>query len=382
MNQRKDALVDLLEKIADEINITETMQNKAIQSYEAVGVWLGKGIDYEVKIMPQGSMNLGTVIKPIDDSDDYDIDLVCLLKDGGELPLSKIKGIVGDRLKENKKYITMLEKEGKRCWTMHYDEFHMDILPCVPYRGNDIENNGSDIKLTHKNSLGYYEARYSNPEGYQKWFENSMEEPLLKVKSQYAQNKDIEIEKVPTYSVRTTLQKSVQLLKRHRDIFFRNNENLKVISIIITTLAAKAYKGEDNLYDALENILEGMPNYIKKVNGKLWIENPVRGGENFADKWNDEINKYKAFKEWVEAAKEDLLILRNKTNKVLNNVEIGKHFKEKLGKEPVERAYKVIASGVRDSREKGNLFLVGLDEGIKKDSNNGKQIKDHRFYGK
>ena len=108
------------------------MQEKAIKSYTAVRQWLGDGIPYDVKIMPQGSMNLGTVIRPIDDRDDYDMDLVCLLRNGQKLSLLEIKNMVGNRLKEHKLYNRLLEKEVKRCSTMQYEEFHMDILPCVP----------------------------------------------------------------------------------------------------------------------------------------------------------------------------------------------------------------------------------------------------------
>ncbi len=91
MTQKEQELGNLLDRIADELNITPTMMEKAIQSYQAVGEWIGDGLDYEVVIKPQGSMNLGTVIRPIDDSDDYDMDLICLLKDGYKLPSEQLK---------------------------------------------------------------------------------------------------------------------------------------------------------------------------------------------------------------------------------------------------------------------------------------------------
>ena len=88
----------LLSNIADELNISQTMMEKAILSYEAVGKWLGDGIDYEVKIEPQGSMNLGTVVRPLSEADsDYDLDLICLLKDGQNLRAFDIKKLVGER---------------------------------------------------------------------------------------------------------------------------------------------------------------------------------------------------------------------------------------------------------------------------------------------
>lgn len=134
MQDNERQLNSILEKIVQEIAITPAMIDKAVKSYEAVGKWIGDGVSYDVQVSPQGSMNLGTTIKPITDKDDYDIDLVCMLKNGQGLDAEEIKNIVGDRLKENEIYRKKIaeEGEGKRCWKMQYDAFHMDILPCVP----------------------------------------------------------------------------------------------------------------------------------------------------------------------------------------------------------------------------------------------------------
>lgn len=153
MTEKEKQLGTWLSQIADELNITPTMLDKAVKSYTAVGTWLSDGIPYDVKITPQGSMNLGTVVRPITEKDEYDVDLVCLLKNGSTLPLSRIKSLVGDRLKAHGTYRQMLEEEGKRCWTMQYDEFHMDILPCVPKNNYYVEPYLTAIKLTHKNEV-------------------------------------------------------------------------------------------------------------------------------------------------------------------------------------------------------------------------------------
>lgn len=100
MNEKEKQIDEILKYIVNEISITSSMQEKAISSYQAVGSWIGNGINYDVRIMPQGSMNLGTTIKPITDKDDYDIDLVCLLENGTLLPAKDIKNIVGNRLKK------------------------------------------------------------------------------------------------------------------------------------------------------------------------------------------------------------------------------------------------------------------------------------------
>lgn len=369
----------ILDKIADEINITPTMQEKAVKSYEAVGRWLGDGIDYDVRIMPQGSMNLGTVIKPIDDSDDYDMDLVCLLKNGAYLSLADIKNLVGNRLKEHRTYRHMLEREGKRCWTMQYDEFHMDILPCVPKDTAFIEPYLTAIKLTHKNEDGTYDPRFSNPYAYHKWFETRMMDILIAEKRVFAAKNNTEIEKVPTYKMRTPLQKAIQLLKRHRDICFKNDSENAPISIIITTLAAWSYAGESNLFEALNNVISKMPQHIECRNGVYWIANPVMEEENFADKWALEPSKRTAFNKWLVQVRRDLL-----TDPIncWGIDTISEHYQKWLGTAPVERAIRAIGYETKSARQSGSLYVKGLAGGLSTSaSSNSQPVKEHTFFG-
>ena len=380
LTEKEQVLGNILSQIADELNITETMQEKAVDSYKAVGKWLGDGIPYDIQIMPQGSMNLGTVIKPIDDTDDYDMDLVCLLKNGRALSLSKIKNLVGARLKANDTYAKKLEKEGKRCWTMQYAEFHMDILPCVPAKGEFIEPKQTDIKLTHKNDAGVYEARFSNPYAYHLWFESQMKDVLWAEKCAFASMSKTTIESVPTYKVRTPLQKVIQLLKRHRDICFESNNEDAPISIIITTLAAHAYQGEKDVYSALCNILQRMPQYIERRNNEYWIANPVMSKENFADKWNIEPNKQTAFTAWLNRAQKELI---KDPLSVFGLDTIADQYKKVLGKAPVERAFLHIADNTKKSRDIGKLYVNGLKGGLTTTpGKTSKPVKEHTFFGK
>lgn len=356
------------------------MLDKAITSYEAVGTWLGEGIKYDVKIFPQGSMNLGTTNKPITDEDDYDIDLVCLLENGNELKAKEIKNIVGNRLKEHKIYRDKIfeEGEGKRCWKMQYDEFHMDILPCVPryiYKEPDM----TEIRLTHKKDLDY-EDRYSNPTGYREWFESCMKKTLQIFKEAYAIENKMEIIDVPIYKIKTPLQMAIQLLKRHRDIYFlKNNENAP-ISVIITTLAAKAYNGEESVYETLSNILSNMTTFIEVRNKISWIPNPVMPLENFADKWQECPQKKIAFENWIQKAKEDFIT--NPLN-LVGLDKIGNSFKKSLGEAPVKRALNNYADRKCKARDNKGLYSTGLLTGLTtKNVAGATLIKGHTFFGK
>lgn len=380
MTDQEKALGAFLSRIADELNISPTMQEKAVSSYQSVGKWIGDGLDYDVEIMPQGSMNLGTVVRPIDDSDDgYDMDLVCLLKNGQYLTLRQIKNLVGDRLKEHAIYKEKLDKEGKRCWTMNYDGFHMDILPCVSKDGSFIKPYRTAIKLTHKNEAREYEPRYSNPYQYRLWFEDRMKDILLVEKRAFAAKAQTEIDKVPTYKIRTPLQKTIQLLKRHRDICFQQNGDDAPISIIITTLAAKAYSGETDLYEALCNILKRIPENIECRDGVYWVENPVMSEENFADKWNQIASKRTAFFNWLARARREIV---DNPLACFGTDEIAKRFGDCLGEAPVNRAVKAMGNDAYTARQSGNLFINGLTGGISTTAATGsKAVKEHTFFG-
>lgn len=381
MNNIEQEIDIILKHIVEEISITSTMLDKAVKSYETVGKWLSDGIKYDVRITPQGSMNLGTTNKPMTDEDDYDIDLVCLLENGMELKAKEIKNIVGDRLKENEVYLKKIlkEGEGKRCWKMSYDEFHMDILPCVP-KTSLVEKDKMEIRLTHKNNDNLYENRYSNPSGYRKWFESCMKDILQKERQNYADKNKITIENVPIYRVKTPLQMTIQLLKRHRDIYFQNDDDNAPISIILTTLAAKAYRGETNIYEAICNILDHMVEYIEIHNGIYWIQNPVMVQENFADKWQEYPERKTSLLNWIKKAKKDFI-----TNplSVVGIDQISEIFKKSLGEAPVKRAINTYAYNVQVARKNNKLYSTGLLSGLTTTVAEGATVlKGHTFFGK
>lgn len=108
----------------------------------------------------------------------------------------------------------------------------------------------------------------------------------------------------PITKSKTPLQRSIQLLKRHRDSLFQEDDH-KPISAIITTLAAHAYDGEGTLTSALRTILRNMDRYIEERNGVKWVQNPVNPHENFADKWPESPAKQEKFYTWLDRARRD-----------------------------------------------------------------------------
>jgi hypothetical protein len=314
----------ILEDAISRLDISPTDFELARLRYKAVGKWLENG-DYSsgdsVEIYLQGSFRLGTVIRPYRNKTDadYDIDQVCEIN--GEDPSAvELKIDVGNRLKEHSDYSRMLDKEGKRCWTLIYAAdsnrpgFHLDVLPA---RNSRILGLGNKIKITNLGDSNYV-WRESNPRGYYEWFKDrngSLDDfAYSQRKGIFQKNASLyaSVEEVPKELVRTPLQRAIQLMKRHRDVSFDRKEG-SPISIIITTICAHRYQGRDiddtiqrflkYVKDRLEAVVsgedpeeDGIMNY---TNGKWNIPNPTNENENFADRWEADPDRAKAFFAWV-----------------------------------------------------------------------------------
>lgn len=378
---------DFLESLAEVLDITPTQFEDAKASYEAVGSWLSRDespiAKFNPVIYPQGSFRLGTVIKPIADEDNFDVDVVCLLKNlPNEISQKDLKQMVGDTLKSNSDYERMLRRtEGRRCWTLQYSDsrkFHIDILPSTNDDFNWLLQEGIDydkaqhaIKITDKNCKTYDDCNdrewsKSNPIGYSDWFKEQMLTQFLEEKRILAEFKNRSIETIQDFEVRTPLQRAIQVLKRHRDFMFGDDID-RPISIIITTLAARAYGNESNLYDALIRLLDNMPDYIKSESDQKIIESPVNPKENFADKWAEYPVREENFNLWISKAKEDFVDIFN-INGFQKSIE---NLRESFGERIVNEALRrknlddLIESRKMVRQSNSNIFSVNHKESPK-----------------
>lgn len=335
---------DILEAMADALDIPPSKFEEAKNRYEAIGNWLDRPestlADYDPAISPQGSFLLGTVTRPLTDAEEYDVDLGCRLNASkAEFTQKDLKEAVGYEVALYAKAHGMAKpEERRRCWTLNYAagaQFHMDIVPALPdaqryqtkllehgYRSlaYDAALTGHAIAITD-NTLPHYNQQtedwpQSNPLGYAAWFRSRMRVRLTEAKRAFAQRErtTASVEDIPDYKVKTPLQRSIQLLKRHRDCMFADDCEHKPISIIVTTLAAHAYNEEPTISAALQSILTGMDRYIEDRGGVVWVANPVNPAENFADKWAEQPKKRENFYRWLDQARQDFaLYLRAST---------------------------------------------------------------------
>ena len=116
----------------------------------------------------------------------------------------------------------------------------------------------------------------------------------------------MDVANVPAWQVKTALQRTVQALKRHRDLHFEKSPKDKPASIIITTLAALAYTGGGTLYEVLADVTAKMPCLIEVRDGVYWVPNPVQPDENFADRWGSHHTRSRQFFDWIEKAQRDV----------------------------------------------------------------------------
>src|SRR6185312_17169052 len=166
---RKNYIGGLLEMACQELELPDTQRKEAERAYNAVANWLSDCPNLgrlRPAIFPQGSMALGTTVKPLG-RDEFDVDLVCHLTDGNDsLQQAAVKKDVGDRLDGHDVYSEMLE-EYKRCWRLNYAEeskLHLDITPAV--KNSKCGNGG--LCVTDRELRRWYPT---HPKGYVGWFD-------------------------------------------------------------------------------------------------------------------------------------------------------------------------------------------------------------------
>jgi len=304
--------------ISDALDIPPSLYTKAANRHVAIGEFLMREGSllrrFDPDVRPQGSFRYGTVIRPLDEHHEYDLDHVVVLHgvDPQRTSQLELKSWLGYELRLYAEQHNMLTPtEHNRCWRMPYrDEvgFHLDSLPSIPAdpgfvaalsaRGVDPRWASVAIAITDRTHATYRTPtlgwRESNPRGFARWFESRAavgRDPLVLEGIRAGT-----IEQVPTFRWRTPLQRAIQLMKRHRDVMFRRAPELKPISMIITLTAAHAYGGERDFGTALHNIVARMPDFVRRV--APYVPNPTHPAEDYGDKWGEKPALMTSFFSW------------------------------------------------------------------------------------
>lgn len=361
MIMRKAELIRVLERICQSLELTETQERLAKERYGAIGEYLAASEDPLLRgltIYMQGSTALRTTVKPIG-LNEHDVDLVAHNPWLDLVAPATVKKAMGDRLRANGHYAPLLE-EKPRCWRLNYaNEFHLDITSSIPNPACD--NGGEQVP-----DKALKEWMATNPKGYKALFERRAALQARMRMSEVSERARTDVEPYPTTGgLKGLLRRTVQIAKRHRDVYFEHiDPGLAPISIIVTTLASQSYEYcvrqfiYESEFDLLCDVIRYMPTFIERrhVEGrKQWfIWNETTLGENFADWWNRDARLEEAFFAWHSRALDDLERLANLQGLDL----LGKSLREFFGPAPVNKALDALTETVSGARRAGRLVVA------------------------
>lgn len=342
-------------KIVAQLDITPTMFKNADEKYRHLAEFLTEhGV--EADFYPQGSFALGTVVKPSakDPNAAYDLDAICqvrAIKD--DIAPSELWQMIQEALESSEVYRSRLTVYDK-CLTIQYADvgeygFSIDIVPAADETDKKKEELRSEstmpylmdtaIAIPKKTSCGHCWIT-NNPKGYRKWFEeinapfaefsrNSFRLKLFENNSMVFDS----VEDIPTGLERSSVQRVIQLLKYHRDVYFskrKDGDDIKPISAIINTLVARIAQKVSpalSVFELLDIVTAELATYSKqqfldegtfsksyvgkdvilRQGGQWKIMNPANPQDNLADAWNKDPSIPFWFFKWAGFVRDDLI---------------------------------------------------------------------------
>lgn len=304
---------ELLAIAAANLELDETRKKQMHSAYKAVNDVFDKDEeffkDYTVSVYAQGSLIIGTTIKPLSGKE-FDLDIVLKVDDSylNHTP-KEIYDEVYRVLSEHGTYEPLLQKKN-RCIRINYNsDFHMDILP-----GCKITTDNTRVMIPNDKTLRDWSR--TDPKSYATWFLNIAEKHqsqfMLAEKWNSITKASVETEDLPRdVYVKSPLQRTVQIVKRYRDLYYDERDLTKtpaISSVVLTTILAQSYSEELSIQSALKNALVKLKNLADgyKYKGiKFSVYNPIDlyldrdKRENFTDSWTD--LHYNSFVGFVEA---------------------------------------------------------------------------------
>lgn len=364
-DQSIGTLDDLLDLICVELQLTRTQFLDAEGKYQAIGRWLAEGnsplADQAIRIYPQGSMALGTTVRPRG-HEEFDLDLILLVTHVGSP--AELRTEVAKRMLSNAIYADKIDLGMPRCIRVKYEgQFYLDIVPARP----DQVRGGTFIEVPDK-SLGRWLT--GNPLEYVKWFESNCRMVMLEKASQDPLPANVPAKHKPV------LKRMVQLLKRRRDVVFDGAQNAPS-SIVLTTLAGHFYRSEEGVLGALQHVLDGTSAAIERAwPDRIMLCNPTNSDECLTDRWTD-----KSYTEFVEFVRNFRLSLDSLVGQVGRGLPaIEGELKRLFDEEGVvtRRAINEFGKRLQNKREAGELRATsaGLALGV------GRAIPPNTHYGR
>lgn len=355
---KKAFLDDMLKRITEALQLNDSRRQLVEERYKSVSSYIetSPGLFFNANIYAQGSYRLGTTVKPRQ-GEEYDLDFVVQIdEDWRKESFAEVYNAFKTLLKSDARWQGLVI-EKPRCIRLNYaDEFHMDIIPtCTKNRFGDRNRIMVPDKTEHKWVI-------SNPEGYALWFESkyiaqrniylSDFYPGMEIRAAQDLPKDN-----PNY-LKQPLQHAVQLIKRYRDVYFEKNPDMAPSSIVLTTLVARLYEGENSIYETIQKVADRFRMAVdldKRSFRQFHVSNPVLPEEIFTKEWDKNPRLFAAFVTFIASLAE----LWEKLNSTQGN-ELFNLLKVTFGTGAFDTAFKAQGLFIQSLRDKG---LTGIHLG-------------------
>ena len=255
------------EFLRDEVNLNQGRLHRLQVSVREVNRYLKRNLRGYQRIDRQGSYGMDTLIRPVNEDDEYDADIQVVMSPSPDWKAKDYLDALRDTLAENHNLADKI-KIGTRCVTLDYaGDFHLDMVPRVTQQGGHFICNRENNCFEKTDGTGY-----------RNWFSDQ------------------------SRITRVNLKRAVRLLKFVRD---RQN-NYVAKSILLTTMAGKAIhpsdRGEEavrTVANTLTTILTRMDRYLQRHEAMPEIRNPALASENFNRHWTQD--RYVYFRERIHS---------------------------------------------------------------------------------
>ena len=264
--------------LKEEVDLNKSRLDRLETGVGGVNGYLKDNLPGYQTMERQGSYALDTLIKPVDDNDEYDADIQIVMNPNPKWGPKDYVLAINRTLGGNQTYADKRRLK-TRCVTVDYaGDFHLDVVPRVTIRGKHYVCNRQENKFEETDGNGYRE-----------WFN---------MKNRITGG---------------NLKKVVKLLKYLRD--HKNSFTAK--SILLTTMAGYMINESDQgtaavstVADTLETVLSRMDNYLQRHPNMPEIKNPVLPTENFNRHWDQRRyanfrNRIQSYAQTVKRAKDE-----------------------------------------------------------------------------
>ena len=254
-------------KLEDQVALNQSRMDRLETAVGVVNDYLKEHLPGYQNMERQGSYALGTLIKPVDDNDEYDADIQIVMDLHPKWEPKDYVLAINRTLAGNKTYADKLSLK-TRCVTVDYaGDFHLDVVPLVTVEGNHYVCNRHDNQFEETDGNGYRD-----------WFNEK------------------------NRITGGNLKRVVRLLK-----YLRDHKNVFTAkSILLTTLAGNMVRESDEGTEAvntvagtLVTILSRLSDYLQQHPNMPEIKNPVLPTENFNRHWDQ--RRYANFRNRIQS---------------------------------------------------------------------------------